>query len=223
MSQKQTAHTTHVTAQQVLDAMAQAIVDLKKWTPTPECLMVLLSQSAFETGWWAAMWNNNLGNYKAIPGGATDWCFFSCNELVKVVPEEWKTDPLVQVIPRNGYFECWFKPEHHACCFMSFPTLAAGAEVYLKKLCGQYSAPQDCGPSDAWYHATQGDVAAFCHALKQHGYYTDGEQHYTNTVLSVYQSMQKKNLDFSKLPAPVGEIDLPPILIVGDPEPSSNT
>jgi hypothetical protein len=219
MSQKQEAVKTVVTAQDVLNAMAQAICDYKQWSPSKECLQVLLAQTGFETGWWKYMWNNNLGNYKAVAGGATDWCYFKCNEYLQAsqIPAAWKTDPRVSITDKGTFQEVWFRPDHPACCFMSFETLAGGAAQYLKKLCERFSTPNDCGEKDAWYWATQGDATKFCHALKMHGYYTDDEAHYTKTVVSCMQHVQSLNLDYSNLPQPVGTITLPEIVIVGDP------
>lgn len=218
MTQKQQAVKTTVTPQQVLNAMAQAVVDLKHWTPTQECLDVLLAHSGFETGWWASMWNNNLGNYKAVAGGSTDWCYYRCNELLRPsqIPVDWSTDPRVQIIDKGTYQEVWFDPDHPACCFMSFSTLAEGAKKYLEKLCTRYSMPNDSSSTDAWFWATQGDAGRFCHALKLHAYYTDGEAHYTSSVTNCMSHITGLKLDYSNLPMPVGELDVQPIVITGD-------
>jgi hypothetical protein len=213
---KQSAKRTVVTAQQVLEALAQAHADFFHAPKNPTALLILLAQSAFETGWWRAMWNNNLGNYKSVGSGEGDWTFFRCYEYLTYaqIPVSWNTDPRITIHDEqpNGKHEVWVDPEHPACCFMSFPTLAAGASRYLEKLVRQYSDPSDQGPKDAWHWACEGDVEKFTNALHSHGYFTDDPVHYAKTVAGCKTRLEGMGLDFDNLPE--WQVEEPNIQIV---------
>lgn len=199
------AQQTIVTAQQVLEALAQAYADFFHAPTNKTALMILLAQSAFETGWWKFMWNNNLGNYKAVSNGVYDWTYFTCYEylLDKQIPSAWKTDPRITIEAREGKetFKVTIRPDHPACCFASFNNLAAGAEVYLSKLVRQYSDPNDRGPGDAWHWAVEGDGPRFAVALRSHGYFTDDLEHYTKTLLGCKKRLEGMNLNWDDLPS----------------------
>ena len=104
---------TPITAQTLLDALAAAWPSAVGGSPG-QALQVLVAQSAFETGAWAAVWNYNLGNVKYT--GNTDYFTMTASEgsgaSTTYVASEWR----------------------------SYPTLAAGAAAWLAFLAANYSA-----------------------------------------------------------------------------------
>jgi hypothetical protein len=199
--QRQPLQQTPATAQQVLEALSQAYVDYFHASPNRIALPILLAQSAGETGWWKSMWNNNLGNYKGVAGGEADWTFLRCWEMVKTVPPAWLTDPRITVeesLAADGRHKVWFGPDHPACCFMSFPTLADGAAVYLSRLIARFSAPNDQGIGDAWHWAVEGDILAFVTALHSHGYFTADPHEYVKLTEGAHKRLAAMNLDWDR-------------------------
>jgi len=147
------------------------------------------------------MWNNNIGNYKAIAGGNTDWTYLKCWEMVRSVPAHWRNDPRITIeeaLASDGRHKVWFGPDHPACCFMSFPTLADGAARYLQRLIDRFSHPSDRGKGDAWYWAVQGNIPAFTAALHSHGYFTADPAHYAKLTTSCHKRILGMNLDWGK-------------------------
>ena len=115
MSEVQVARVgTPVTAQAVLNALAVAWPTVIGSDPG-SALQVLVAQSAFETGAWKAVWNNNLGNVKYTPGAGTDWFSMTASEgsgaNTTMVGSKWR----------------------------SYDSLAAGAAAWLAVLAHGYS------------------------------------------------------------------------------------
>ncbi len=197
MGQKQEAAKTPVTIQQMFDALVGAHARYFNSLPSVDTVLLLVAHWHFETGGGAGMWNYNVGNFKGTPGDPDrDWCFFRCNELVanKTQNPAWANDPRVQVIDKGTTLEVWFSPDHPACCFRAFSSLSLGVYDYLTGIVQRFSDGSR-GPTDAWHAAVTGDVTAFCHALKLRGYYTDGEAHYTASVIARLQQVKNANPD----------------------------
>ena len=115
-------------------------------------LLVLLSQSAFETGFWKATHWFNLGNAKHVPGDGHDYTQFRCSEVL-------------------GGKEVFIDPPNPGCSFVAFDTLDDGAAYYLTSLRKRFAS--------AWPAVLAGDVADFAHRLKLARYYTASEPVYT--------------------------------------------
>ena len=116
MSETQVQRTaTPVTAQDVLNALAEAWPQVMATDPG-SALQILVAQSAFETGAWAAVWNWNLGNVKYSPGAGTDWFTMTATEGsgagTTMVASKWR----------------------------SYPSLAQGAAAWLGVLSRGYSS-----------------------------------------------------------------------------------
>src|SRR3974390_1386155 len=93
--------TTHtpVAAVDLYVAMHSAWGQLMAGEPcTRESLLVMLAQSALETGFWHACWCWNLGNVKHVPGDGHDFYQIRCNEI------------------ENGKL-VWYEPPNPACSF----------------------------------------------------------------------------------------------------------
>ena len=127
-------------------------------------VLVLLAQSAFETGRWGSMWCWNFGNAKHVPGDGRDYYQIRCNEII------------------NGR-EVWFEPPDPATSFRAFPTIDAGCADYLALLEHRFAA--------AWPAVLAGDPAAFSHELKLAHYYTADEALYTRNLVSLYAEFDR--------------------------------
>lgn len=155
---------TPCTAAQLYAALAadwQAVVG---GTPTHDALVVLLAQSAFETGHWSEMWCQNIGNAKHVVGDGRDFYQIRCNEF-------------------PGGKEEWFDPPNPATSFRAFPTLAAGAVDYLALLHREFTS--------AWAAVLAGDPATFVHELKLHGYFTGDEATYSRNVVTNFAAFSR--------------------------------
>lgn len=148
---------TPVSPETLYYAIRGAWMGLYDQTPSRQALLVLIGHFAFETGWGHACWNNNLGNVKHVAGDGYDYYQVRCDEIV------------------NGK-TVWYDPPHPATSFRAFSDLAKGVQNYLELLRGRFGV--------AWQFVENGDAPAFCHALKQRGYYTANEQQYTIGVVA---------------------------------------
>lgn len=158
--------------------------------PSRESLLVLLGQSAFETGWWHFCWNYNLGNVKHVDGDGHSYYQVRCNEYV-------------------GGKLVWFDPPNPATSFVAYPTLTEGAAAYLSILRGRFHT--------AWPAVLAGDPAAFCHELKLAHYYTDNEAHYTANVVGCYRRLDA-NIPHDAGPSPQ-LLASEAAALAGDPQP----
>jgi flagellum-specific peptidoglycan hydrolase FlgJ len=129
---------------------------------TRDSLLVLLAQSALETGFWHACWNWNLGNVKHVAGDGYDYYQIRCNEIIggKVV---------------------WISPPDPGCSFRSYASISDGALSYLTLLRGRFRP--------AWPAVVEGDPVGFCHLLKLSHYYTADEGIYTAGVVRCYHQL----------------------------------
>jgi Transglutaminase-like superfamily len=104
---------TPVTAQDLANALAAAWPTSVGGSPG-SAIQVLVAQSAFETGAWGAVWNNNLGNVKY--SGGTDYFQMTASEgsgaSTTMVPSKWR----------------------------SYDSLAAGAAAWLSFMAHNYSS-----------------------------------------------------------------------------------
>ena len=146
----------------VARAFRSAIETLEGSTPSNARLVVLVAQSALETGRWKSIHCWNFGNVKAGPDYEWLYCQFRCNEVI------------------DGKLQ-WFDPPHPQCNFRAFTSIDAGAVDHIRFLSGRkrYAA--------AWAAAKQGDPAAFVHALKVAGYFTADEVPYLKAVTSLFR------------------------------------
>lgn len=147
--------------------------------PPTNAIEVLMSQSALETGAWSACRAFNLGNIKN-PLRAEGYCYFTTRERLlsatahKMAAQSTPAAPCT-IVPgsddgKHAYVVV--EPKHIACCFRAFSTLGEGAAWYLDFLAAHETT--------AWPAVMAGDVIAFAHALKQHGYYTAPENEYVS-------------------------------------------
>jgi hypothetical protein len=187
MSEERQAMKTPATSKQLFASMCRAWRRCFKEEPSRDAIILLLSHWALETGYGRSMWNFNLGNAKAKVGGAYDYCFFSCNEILskKQAESMQKATPDTAKITRyrdDGTCIIWFYPKHPACCFRAFSDLDAGALDHLDLIHRRFS--------QAWSSVLSGDPKGFCHALRQQGYYTADESSYTAGVCKIFEGLK---------------------------------
>jgi hypothetical protein len=199
MKQKREARRTPVKSADLFTELCQSWWAIFNTVPSKESILLLMSQWALETGYGKAMWNFNLGNVKGKVGGAYDWCFFACNEILSKSQAEkmQAANPDTAKITKyrtSGDCIIWFYPEHPACCFRSFLDLGEGVTDHLQLMHKRFNK--------AWPAVLSGDPKAYCHALKLQGYYTADESAYTKGVVRLFTDYQK-SLSFVA-------VDLPP-------------
>jgi hypothetical protein len=133
-----------------------------KETPTRDSVLVVLAQTAFETGRWRHGFHNyNVGNIKHLgPNDAHDFTFFACDEDI-------------------GGEVKHYVPDDPACCFRAYPSLAAGVVDLLVFLRAKYAS--------AWSALLTGSPFAFVMALKRGGYFTGPVETYATSVMSLFR------------------------------------
>jgi len=84
---------TPISAQDLADALAVAWPSVVGGDPPDGAILVLMAQSAFETGGWSACWNYNLGNFKHTPNDGHDYFQMTASEgegaATTMVPSQW--------------------------------------------------------------------------------------------------------------------------------------
>jgi hypothetical protein len=142
--------------------------------PAKEAVAVLWAQYMIETG-GKSCWNWNLGNVKKV---ASDGFDFMCLSGIweGVTPAE--ADRLVTSGQATrdpsadharavgaGHVSVLFQPPHPQTRFRAYACLAGAMREHLKLLAKKRYAP-------VWPTVLAGDVNAFAHGLKAHGYFT---------------------------------------------------
>ncbi len=191
---------TQVSIEDMFYALAYAWVQLFNEQPKKESIVVLLAHGALETGRFKSMHCYNIGNIKGREGDGRDYCFFACNELMPVKQAQALVgrsskdggNAIITGIRNDGMAWIWFYPKHYGCRFRAFETLEAGALDYMMMLRNRFKL--------SWPAVVKGDVAAFCHLLKQQNYYTADESSYTKAVANVYNELIKKEYDMDRIP-----------------------
>lgn len=197
---------TPATTGDVFAALAAAAPELDRAS-----LLVLLAQSALETGWWRSCWLHNLGNSKHLEGKTPgSWTYFTCDELLTpaharelLAGARPRTDGRpgldVELDPKpraDGLARVLFHPSHRGCRFRAFDSLDEGATAYLASLRTRYAS--------AWPAVLAGDAAAFSRALKAGRYYTAPEQGYTASLLQLVAQVERQ------IPTPAAPAPRPP-------------
>jgi hypothetical protein len=185
---------TPATTAAVLAALAVAAPELGR-----RSILILLAQSALETGWWRSAWCWNFGNAKHVEGRTEgSWTFFSCDELLSSAQAK---DFLARAKPRtdgpagldveldpkprpDGLVRTLFHPSHRGCRFRAFESLEEGIADHVAMLRRRYP--------EAWAHAIAGDAAAYSRALKAGRYYTAPEQGYTASLVSIVAQLDRQ-------------------------------
>lgn len=136
--------------------------------PKKECIGVIWSQNALETGSTTSMWNNNIGNVKFVPSKNPD---DDNGKTYMMLANVW------EII--NGQ-RVTFQPPNPATWFRAFPTLEDGVAFHLDFLKNhRYKA--------AWAAVEAGSPAQFAHLLKMAGYYTAPEADYTKAMNAYFK------------------------------------
>lgn len=139
---------TPITAVELAGALVAAWRSLFDAMPARASVLILVAQSAHETGRWRATHCFNIGNVKSREGDGRDYTMFRCREVV-------------------GGKTVFFDPPHPATRFRAFRTLGEGAIDHLGFLRGSKRY------ADAWSEIEAGHPYGFAEALKRGGYYTD--------------------------------------------------
>ncbi len=183
---------TTLTLQQGVDALALgwkmyfgALPDAK------DKLLVVAAQAILETGWFRAMHCYNFGNVKARAGGAWNWTYFACNEVLSIhqageaIRQSTPAAPArLSSYTKDGDAIVWFYPRHAACCFRAFGSTTEGAADHIALLNGPRFEP-------AWHFVDDGDVKGFAQELSRLGYYTANARDYMNGCSRIFDELAK--------------------------------
>lgn len=193
---------TPVSKQDMIEAMWRGwMAFFNSIPPKRECVWVLIAQWGLETGFGQFCHNYNLGNVKSSDGDGYDYQFFGCGEEITLAQaNQWiAKDPGLVKIQRTYTSDkgiqmasVWVEPKHWASRFRAFNTLLEGTVDYIAILARRFSK--------AWPSVLAGDPAAFSHAIKMQGYYTDNEAHYTKTLMATFKDASKVPFDYDSLP-----------------------
>jgi hypothetical protein len=189
-----TAKKTPVAKEELIKALYNAWFHLFNEEPRKESIWCLAAQWALETGWGASMWCYNLGNVKSKDGDGHDYCYFACNEILKksVADAYAAKDPSTAKVTQyrgDGTAIIWFYPKHPGCRFRAFNTLLEGCIDYIALLNKRFT--------NAWPAVCAGNPAQFVHALKTQGYFTADEFSYSKTLVSVFNTISRLNIDYT--------------------------
>lgn len=170
MEKEQIPTSTPATFETFKAALLVAAKDMFESHPSVPCQIVLCAHSAFETGEWKSMMNNNVGNAKARPGQGRDYTYFPTKEYMDARTAQFSiktsTDkaPCKIVGTSGDKTIVQFLPKHPICCFRAFASLADGMVDHIKLLNGRYRAAFD--------FANMGDVTGFVTSIHSNGYFT---------------------------------------------------
>lgn len=150
----------------VKETMYQAFVEVTGQPPTDQVLALLMAQSAFETGAWTAMYNNNFGNVRPGGGWSHQTTSYGCGEVI------------------NGK-QVKFAEGEAGSTFRAYPTKEEGARDYIASLLRDSAIRK---PPDVWKQALlSGDPETFSVLLKTPPpYYTASVEHYTKKMTALY-------------------------------------
>jgi flagellum-specific peptidoglycan hydrolase FlgJ len=158
---------TLCTDHDIITAITIACRGLFGSEPCQSTVAILAAQVEFECGHGKELWNWNLGNIKRTKGHK--YTMYKCNEILKGVVT-------------------YFSPPHPQTHFNSYESLPEAAGEHLAFLNGsRYQAALQC--------AKDGNPEEYCAELKKAGYYTDTLEHYTKTLVSIYNGIMKDFAD----------------------------
>ena len=155
----------------IVQALIEAWYSEYHEIPSEGIVGVLYAQNSLETGYSKSMWNNNIGNIKAI-----DKSVGTVNYVV--LPGTWEILGGKKVV---------LSPDNPGSRFLAFDTLREGVLHHLRFLKGKRFAK-------AWNTVLTGDPAQFSHELKKQMYYTADEATYTRNVVWIFDKYKKDKL-----------------------------
>ena len=171
---------TPITAAELASALVAAWRSLFAVMPARGSILVLMAQSAHETGKWKkGLHCFNIGNVKSRVDDGRDWTMFRVRE-------------------RENGKDVYYDPPHPATRFRAFRTLAEGAIDHLGFLRGSKRY------ADAWGEIENGAPHGFAEALKAGGYYTDPVEVYAR-ALGLFFAEFSRTLPAVLEPPPIDE------------------
>lgn len=160
--------------------------------PKKECIGVIWSQNAIETGSTTSMWNNNIGNVKYVPNKNpeldNDITYMMLNNVWEII---------------NGK-KIIYQPPHPATWFRSFNTLEDGVAFHLDLL-------KNHRYKNSWKAVESGDPKLFAHLLKVSGYYTAPEPNYVQAIMYYFNKFMKDSTFDNVVVSLKPEIKIDPI------------
>jgi len=156
---------TSLTEDELAYYLRRAWSELYGYNPTKEQLSILWCHTSLETGRGKFIYNNNYGNIKKREGQT--YTSYKCNEILNGKPQ-------------------WFEPYHPQTFFQSWDSATEGAKAYLQFL----KKPRYAAALSA---LIEGNISKYCAKLKEGGYFTADLNYYTNLMLKLSKSFDKKS------------------------------
>jgi len=159
---------TSLTENELAFYLRQAWKELYTQEVTREQLCILWCHTSLEVGRGKFIYNNNFGNIKRKPG--VTYTSYKCNEVL------------------NGKTH-WFEPYHPQTFFQHWDSSIEGAKAYLQFLNKKRYQP-------ALEALKEGSMPKYCAKLKEGGYFTADLNYYTNLMIKLSKSFNKKADEF---------------------------
>lgn len=185
---------TTYSGEEIVQALIEAWQSLFGEVPSENVIGVLYAQNSQETGYSKSMYNNNIGNIKAV-----DRSVGTVNYMV--IPGTWEILNGKRVV---------LAQDNPGSRFLAFATLKEGVEHHLTFL-------KQSRFSKAWNSLLTGSPENFSRQLKAQKYYTAPESEYTTALVWIFNKYKKDKLynkAMEKIILPVvAQPTIPPIEI----------
>lgn len=159
---------TTLTEEELSFYLRQAWKEIYNVEATKQQLCILWCHTSLEVGRGKFIYNNNFGNIKRREG--QPYTSYKCNEIL------------------NGKTH-WFEPYHPQTFFQSWDSAVEGAKAYLQFLNRKRYQP-------ALAALKEGNIEKYCAKLKEGGYFTADLNYYTNLMVKLSKSFDKKSDHF---------------------------
>ena len=156
---------TTLTEEELAFYLRQAWKEIYNAEVTKQQLCILWCHTSLEVGRGKFIYNNNFGNIKRREG--QPYTSYKCNEIL------------------NGKAH-WFEPYHPQTFFQSWDSPVEGAKAYLQFLNKKRYQP-------ALQALKEGSIEKYCAKLKEGGYFTADLNYYTNLMVKLSKSFDKKS------------------------------
>ena len=177
---------TTYTSVQIVKAFIEAWLQEFNELPSEDVIGVLYAQNSLETGYSKSMYNNNIGNIKAVDKSTITVNYF-------ILPGTWEVLNGKKVV---------LSTENPGSRFLSFDDLKSGVMHHIRFL-------KQKRFSKAWDSVLSGDPRKFSLELKSQMYYTSDELTYTRNLVWIFDKYKKDKI-YSKA---LEEVKVEPIYL----------
>lgn len=155
----------------IVQALIEAWYFLFKEIPSEDSIGVLYAQNALETGYSEHMYNNNIGNIKAIDKSIQVINYVNLKDTWEII------DGKKVILPNDS----------PGSRFLAFETLKEGCIHHLEFL-------KTTRFSKAWGKIIEGNPAEFVQEIKAQKYFTGDLNSYRNSVVWIFNKYKRDKL-----------------------------